>query len=1688
MYFRSDKSPWTLDEDILKDEDELCGEIDIQDNSHIIETKRRRKKRAPDNNRPRLLNRFQNFFQQTTPSNSKEVVDNSPSPHFGQLNIADRFRSLNNNRKMIHFGNMRQQRPFANREQTNVRAFNRRELQHQNRPYQNRQRINTKDLLHDSQQTHMSAVNVRPVNNERYLSLLRMLRSGSNQLNIIKPTKQSETNTQMPEVINKQVTTLIPPEDDVLVNTNLDNLPTFGDLFNKPKTDNKPPDDDDKKLQFDKLHLEMLTTSPSFDTDPQNKLKGDDLKKKFETIFNSPDKVGETENKSPLELLQGIPNIRIEKKRPTGDILEKLFSDDKIKLESENANKDVLGDIKSQQSVSSDANKDTKKLDDIKETNNSPNPPTTDLPINNIPGRTMDTLNTDDKQESIKNRLYDDRPNAILDDIMTQPNALTQSPSNVPPIPSDISPLSDAQPLPVNVNPLPSDGQQLNGQPIQTNVPPLVPPIVPSVSSNVETISDVPLLPFNVQPLPSGNHPTDVQPIPKDVPIVQPNIPDLPSGDQHLGVISTTTASSIINNQIDVKKDVIQEEANTEDKTMLLEDNAVLQQLDNLGVAKEDVKSSDMNIDKAIAEIDEALAHDDQTLSQSVTPTLDTEPDKHGGLDDLSAIMIDSPNPTPTPKTEMETQILSSNDNAKDENDMLLKLLEGIDSDADLNDNRETSIKRLTEKLEDQLKQSKGDNTQTIKDIKIVNVGDDSTHDDTVKTKASNKDDVIPPQTSSIGGLIIHPFDSEVIDQPNTNDDAMPKEKTDITIDANLYDKIIEENGGNVENILNILNKLSEKKPTTDEAENDIMTGSVVQQMMTNDRQGTSIGHLLKPVNTKKTDYKNQETSNIKIEEDNEEDNMKLKPSNRENSQIVIDVQSTPGGITIMENIPSDETGLMADLVDTVKDGGSVQDGNAPAIVDDSADESLGVDDSSLTSIHVSGSLDDGNNSVKDESITVDSTVTEDEAKRDDSILDDANISVTVDDSIKSNIVTVDDSMKSDIVDALTVDDSTKSDIVDAVTVDESTKLDIVQSGTEDDSSLNVIDLSSVDVDAISVDDSTTEEIDATISVDDSSKAEDAATIAVQASPSVESDENLIVDVSSNPEVDIPIAVVKSLEVDESLHDDVSLADDALSVDDGVLTDDSLDKIAVEGIPLISEGDNIAKEDEAVLDEISTSASDDKVSTEIDAVPTEDLSVPLSDKSETKPEGNLSPIGISVLMNDEIANMEDDKLLLSTENNINKQIAADDAISGMADIITENEPVKLKNDMDGNSTSSEASELTDDIDDGKVEHIIEEIIHEEEITGHPQMKTIDETQEQVVNITDLSSELPDSIEINNVILPGGVSVEETIDDLNDFHQDNNKRDNIAENIIDNLQNSLDQVNENNDINDIPDTTQSENIENIPDTIEHTTESDIIEDTASTFGEIVEKSADNIDEVLNVDHISSHEEANSTNDFSNEYLSEEASLGIENYSTDNDMIDIINDATDEIIMAESEDNKLMKELQTNKSELIDDFDVEVNENENVGKEIVSDEASADIEIAISESSIDQTSQDMSTEVENTTVSSESELVENITDIFDSTEDILVSEAAAQDDVRLSEFRELDLTRTADDILDEEAEEFVPPEDIVEHIPQSTESPNEPVKDTQKLIMRLGDCEKQKPSVCFSHPIKVDTDGKDDEMHT
>lgn len=1694
MYFRSDKSPWTLDEDILTDEDELCGEIDIQDNSHIIETKRRRKKRAPDNNRPRLLNQFQNFFQQTTPSNSKEVVDNSPSPDFSQLNIADRFRSLNNNRKMIHFGNMRQQRPFSNREETNVRAFNRGELQHQNRRYQNRQRIDTKDLLHDSHQTHnMPAVNVRPVNNERYLSLLRMLRSGSNHLNIIKPTKQSETNTQMPEVLNKEATTLIPPEDDIPVNTNLENLPKFGDLFNKPKTDNKPTDDDDKKLQFDKLNLEMLTTSPSFDTDAQKKLKGDDLNKKLETLFNSPDKGVDTENKTPIELLQGIPNIRIEKK--TGDVLEKLFSDDKLKVESENANKHILGDIKSQQSTSSDASKDKKKSDDIKEANNPSNPPTTDISIDSIQSRTMDSYNTDDKQESIKNKLTDDKPKSILDDIMTQPNDLPPSPSNVPPLPSDIAPLSDAQPLPVNVKPLPSDGQQLNEQTLPTNVPPLLPPIVPSVPSNVETISDVPLLPFNVQPLPSDSQPTDVQPLPTHMPLVPPHIPSLPSDDQHLG-FSTTTVRSIVNDQIAAMKDVIQVEANTED-------DAALKQLDNLRVAKEDAKSTDMNIDKAIAEIDEALAHDDQAKSHSVTPTLDTELDKKGGLDDLSAIMIGSANPTPTPKTEIETQILASKDNARDENDMLLKLLEGIDSDVDSNNNKETSIKRLKEKLEDKLKQSKGDNSQNIKDLKNVIDGDDS-HDDTYKTKGSNKDDVNMPQTGSIGGLIIHPFEPEVIDKPSTNDDTKPKETTDITIDENLYDKIIEENGGNVENILNILNKLSEKKPTTDAAENDIMTGSVVQQMMTNDGQGTSIGHLLKPANTKTTDDKNQEISNVKIEEDNAEDKLKLEPSNGENSPIVNDLQSTPGGITIMENIPADDTGLMADLsndmVDTVKDDTSVLDGNAPAIVDDSTDESIGVDDSSVTSIDVSGSLDDATKSVNDESITVDSAVDDDEATTDDSILGDAEISMNKDDSTKKDIVesvTIDDSTISDIVESVTVDDSTKLDIVDTVTVDDSTKSDTVESGTVDDSSLDVIDSSSVDVDVIGVDDSTTEEIDATIAVDDSSKADVAATIAVVASPDVKSDENLVVDVSSTPEVDIPVAVIKSLEVDESLLDDVSLADatdDVINVDDGVLPDDSLDTIAIEGIPLMSEGDNIGKEDEAVLDEISTSTSDDKVSADIDAVPAEDLSVPLSDNRETKENGILSPNGISVLMmDDEIANIEDDKLLLNKDDNMNEQISADDAISDMADIMTDNEPVGFKDETNGNSTSSEASEKIDDIDDGKVEHIIEEIIHEEEITGHPQIETIEEIHEQVVNVTDLSSELPDAIEINKVILPGGDSVEETIDNLEDFHQDDNKKDNIAETIIDNLQDSVNQVNENNDINKIPDAAQSENIENIQDTIEQITDSDIIEGGASSYGDIVENIQDNIDditkeEVLNVGDVSLDEEVNSTNGFSDEYLSEEASLGIENYNSDNDMIDIINDATEEIIMAESEDSKLMEELHKNKSDLIDDFDVEVNESENVGKEIISDEASADIENAFSESTIDQTSQDMSTEIENATVSSESELVENITDIFDSTEDMLVSEAAAQDDVRQSEFRELDITRTADDLLDEEAEEFVPPEDIVEHIPQPIENPNEPVKDTKKLIMRLGGCEKQKPSVCFSHPIKVDTDGKDDEIQT
>jgi hypothetical protein len=86
----------------------------------------------------------------------------------------------------------------------------------------------------------------------------------------------------------------------------------------------------------------------------------------------------------------------------------------------------------------------------------------------------------------------------------------------------------------------------------------------------------------------------------------------------------------------------------------------------------------------------------------------------------------------------------------------------------------------VRKKLEGTLKQSKGDNSQNIKDLNIVIDEDDSTHDDTVKTKGSNKDDVNMSQTGSIEGLIIHPFEPEVIDKPNTNDDTKPKETTDI--------------------------------------------------------------------------------------------------------------------------------------------------------------------------------------------------------------------------------------------------------------------------------------------------------------------------------------------------------------------------------------------------------------------------------------------------------------------------------------------------------------------------------------------------------------------------------------------------------------------------------------------------------------------------------------------------------------------------------------------------------------------------------------------------------------------------------------------------------------------------------------------------------------------------------------------
>jgi hypothetical protein len=65
---------------------------------------------------------------------------------------------------------------------------------------------------------------------------------------------------------------------------------------------------------------------------------------------------------------------------------------------------------------------------------------------------------------------------------------------------------------------------------------------------------------------------------------------------EHLGsppIFGGVRVNPIINNQIAAMKDVIQVEANTED-------DAALKQLDNLRVAKEDVKSTDMNIDKKL--------------------------------------------------------------------------------------------------------------------------------------------------------------------------------------------------------------------------------------------------------------------------------------------------------------------------------------------------------------------------------------------------------------------------------------------------------------------------------------------------------------------------------------------------------------------------------------------------------------------------------------------------------------------------------------------------------------------------------------------------------------------------------------------------------------------------------------------------------------------------------------------------------------------------------------------------------------------------------------------------------------------------------------------------------------------------------------------------------------------------------
>ncbi|CAG2244165.1 unnamed protein product [Mytilus edulis] len=607
-------------------------------------------------------------------------------------------------------------------------------------------------------------------------------------------------------------------------------------------------------------------------------------------------------------------------------------------------------------------------------------------------------------------------------------------------------------------------------------------------------------------------------------------------------------------------------------------------------------------------------------------------------------------------------------------------------------------------------------------------------------------------------------------------------------------------------------------------------------------------------------------------------------------------------------------------------------------------------------------------------------------------------------------------------------------------------------------------------------------------------------------------------DESSKSSQDVKTTPEGIVIIDNKPNEDISTSDTSVSVDD---SDAPVNEILIPIDDMISsEGDTtvILNIPDDMLVESSNPDLKDKTKVLI-AGDSDDKNVDVDDKSLNLEEISIKPVEISLQSSgsvDSIPVNDEKKSELGTSRTL-----SDDDIGGTnknvqsVDGITVTKTDDITNEKGENIFTEEASQSEDSNEDDTIKQTpsdsddflveIDEVHpanssklaleegdstpleHIGDVDNKENGDIIEKTQDIIENIQDSfeaikisnDGEIKESSEGREAITIEPELYEDGIEKIVDM------TDNMKERIND-IADETHETFESDSENDIYNTEEerlSEEIasnENVT-SEEHLSDEGDLNETEDISGEYLSDESDsNETDYFSDGYFSDERDSNETNDISGEYFSDESDSNeteyfsdlnetndIEIFNGEHDMEDILQDTSDDISeISDTQNDKFDDQFNDTDEIPGDDLDVDVDEKHNVAKEIISE--SDELSQEVGSETDENISDDILNHFSNSTSIEVDESIENITDSYDYSDEILVSEAAAQDDaIHQREFRDLD--------PEEDVEEFVPPEDIVEHIPKRSEN----IEDTKNLIMRLGSCEKPKPSVCFTQPITVDT---------